>query len=55
MTATVGEQDLSTAIIASIKDGVFPDSEQVLTAELPASAIPSFLHEVSEARQQFEV
>lgn len=55
MTVNVAEHDLSAAIISSIKDGSFPDSEQVLTSELPATALPSILHEVSQARQLLEV
>ena len=55
MTASVADHDLSTAILNSIREGTFPDSEDVLTAELPATALPSILGEVSDARQQLEV
>lgn len=55
MTASNADHDFSAAIISSIKEGSFPDSEDVLTAELPATALPSILEEVSEARQQLEV
>jgi hypothetical protein len=55
MTASNADHDLSAAIISSIKEGSFPDSEDVLTAELPATALPTILEEVSEARQQLEV
>ncbi len=55
MTTTVADHDLSAAIISSIKEGAFPDSEEVLTAELPTTALPSILREVSEALQQLEV
>jgi centromere/kinetochore protein ZW10 len=55
MTASIADYDLSAAIISSIKEGTFPDSEDVLTAELPATALPTLLEEVSEARQQLEV
>jgi len=55
MTASIADHDLSAAIISSIKEGTFPDSEVVLTAELPATALPTLLEEVSEARQQLEV
>lgn len=55
MTAAVADQDLSTAIISSIREGTFPDSEEVLTAKLPVTALPSILGEVLNARQQLEV
>jgi hypothetical protein len=55
MTASNAGHDLSAAIISSIKEGSFLDSEDVLTAELPAHALPIILEEVSEARQQLEV
>jgi protein transport protein DSL1/ZW10 len=55
MTASIADHDLSPAIISSIKEGTFPDSEDVLTAELPATVLPTLLEEVSEARQQLEV
>jgi protein transport protein DSL1/ZW10 len=55
MTASVADHDLSAAILSSIREGTFPDSEDVLTAELPATALPSILGEVSDARKQLEV
>ena len=55
MTASIADHDLSPAIISSIKEGTFPDSEDVLTAELPATVLPTLLEEVSEARQRLEV
>lgn len=55
MTASKADHDFSAAIVSSIKEGGFPDSEDVLTAELPAIALPSILEGVSEARQQLEV
>ena len=55
MTASNADHDFSATIVSSIKEGSFPDSEDVLTTELPATALPSILEEVSEARQQLEV
>ena len=55
MTASIADHELSAAIVSSIRDGTFPDSEDVLTAELPTTALPSIVGEVSEARQQLEV
>jgi hypothetical protein len=55
MTASVRDHELSAAILSSIREGSFPDSEDVLTAELPATALPTILGEVSDARQQLEV
>lgn len=55
MTATVADHDLSSAIISSIREGTFPDSEDVLTAEVPVTALPSILGDVLNARQQLEV
>ena len=55
MTAAVAAQDLSTATIRSIQEGTFPDSEDVLTAELPVTTLSSILREVLNARQQLEV
>ena len=55
MTAAVAGQDLSTATIRSIQEGTFPDFEDVLTAELPVTALSSILGEVLNARQQLEV
>ena len=54
MTSAVGENALFSAISASIRDGSFPESEDVLTADLPQDAIPGILKEVSEERQQLE-
>jgi centromere/kinetochore protein ZW10 len=55
MTVSIADHDLSAAIISSVKEGTFPDSEDVLIAELPATTLPTLLEEVSEARQQLEV
>jgi len=55
MTGSVVDHELSAAILSSIQEGTFPDSEDVLTAELPATALPSILGELSDASQQLKV
>ena len=55
MTSAVAENVLFSAISTSIRDGSFPESEDVLTADLPQNAIPGILREVLEERQQLEV
>src|SRR5271155_4771944 len=55
MTTTIPTSQLSSALLGSIKDNIYPDSEEVLTSELPPSGLPDVLKAITDARAELEV
>ena len=55
MTAPVTDRELSSALLNSIKDGTYPESESVLVAQVPAQALSLVLQDVQDARSELEV
>jgi protein transport protein DSL1/ZW10 len=51
----VSSADMATALLNSTRDGTYPESEEVLTTSLSASALQPALQLVVEAKQQIEV
>jgi protein transport protein DSL1/ZW10 len=47
--------DIATALLNSTRDETYPESEEVLTANLSASALQPALQLISEAKQEIEV
>jgi protein transport protein DSL1/ZW10 len=47
--------DMATALLNSTRDGTYPESEEVLTTNLSASAFQPALQLIGEAKQQIEV
>ena len=52
---TVSDAAISDALLISTRDGTYPESEEVLTTDLSASALQPSLQLISEAKQQIEV
>ncbi|KAB8336723.1 hypothetical protein FH972_021032 [Carpinus fangiana] len=52
MPATVGDDDLSAAVLRSVESGAYPDSESIASAELPTTALPAILKGLNEARNR---
>lgn len=52
---TVSDAAISDALLVSTRDGTYPESEEVLTTDLSASALRPSLQLISEAKQQIEV
>lgn len=52
---TVSDAAISDALLISTLDGTYPESEEVLTTDLSASALRPSLQLISEAKQQIEV
>ena len=46
---------LDQAILKSVKDGLYPEDEEVLSAELPSSALESLEKLLQDARTEVEV
>lgn len=55
MSATVSESRVCSALLDFVQDGVYPDSEEIVSFELAASAISEELQLISAARQEVEV
>ena len=49
-----GEQ-LGQAVLRSVKDGRYPEDEEVLSADLTSSALQNLEELLSDARQEVEV
>ncbi|KZF24728.1 centromere/kinetochore protein Zw10 [Xylona heveae TC161] len=48
---TVSDVQLGQAVLESVRDGSYPDSEAVISAELPTSALPVIIDLLETARQ----
>jgi centromere/kinetochore protein ZW10 len=51
----VSEGQLCQSVLDFVTQSAYPDSEDVIASELPASALPEALHSISRAREQAEV
>jgi protein transport protein DSL1/ZW10 len=51
----LSEDRLSRALLQSLKDGTYPDSEEIVSAELPASALSTELQFIRDAREEVKV
>ncbi|KAL1965664.1 hypothetical protein VTN77DRAFT_5341 [Rasamsonia byssochlamydoides] len=54
MPSTVSEDQLCESVLDFVTKGAYPDSEDVVASEFPASALPEALHRISKAREQAE-
>jgi protein transport protein DSL1/ZW10 len=43
---------LADAVIRNVEHGIYPDSEDVVSAELPSSALPRLLDTIQKARDE---
>ena len=55
MASTVIQDDLSNSLLAFVADGQYPDSEDVISANVTPDFLPKGLHDISVARAQVEV
>lgn len=51
----VSDAAISDALLISIRDGTYPESEEILTTELSGSVLRPSLQFMSEAKQKIEV
>ena len=50
-----GAQTHANAILDHVQKGTYPESEDVISADLPSDALPDILRLVKEARADLEV
>jgi centromere/kinetochore protein ZW10 len=55
MPSKISEKELGDAIIQSVEHGVYPESEDVASAELPPTALPNLLEAIGKARENVKV
>ena len=55
MPSSPSDERLEQAILKSVKDGLYPEEEAVLSAELPSSALGSLEELLQNARKEVEV
>lgn len=51
----MSNSDKSTALLVSTRDGTYPESEEVLTANIDGPTLRSSLQRVGEAKNELEV
>lgn len=49
------ESELAEAVYSFVQHGAYPDTEDVIAAELPSSALPGTLKLLQNARQEIHV
>lgn len=55
MPPAVNQDDLSKSLLAFVADGKYPDSEDVISANVTPDFLPKALQDISVARAQVEV
>ncbi len=55
MPSTVSDKQLQQAVLESVQDGAYPESEAVISAELPPTALSGLLARFEQAREDLRV
>lgn len=55
MPSQISYREYAQAVLDSVRSGAFPENEEVISAELPPSAVPTVLKLIDEARNDVKV
>jgi protein transport protein DSL1/ZW10 len=55
MPSHISDHEFGQAIVDSVCNGSYPESEEVVSAELPQSALPTILKLIDQAREDVKV
>ena len=55
MTKTFSDVEYSQAVFESVQSGAYPESEELVSAEFPASALPGVIKLLEKARDNVKV
>lgn len=55
MPSQISYREYAQAVLDSVRSGAFPENEEVISAELPSSAVPTVLKLIDEARNDVKV
>ena len=55
MSSRITAQEYAQALLQNVQNGIFPESEEVVSAELPPSALPAVSKLIEQAREDVKV
>ena len=55
MVSQITSQQYGQAVLNHVQNGVYPEAEDVVSAELPAAAIPEISRLIGQAREDVKV
>ena len=55
MSSNITPQQYAQALLDHVQNGTFPESEEVVSAELPPSALPTVSKLIEQAREDAKV
>ena len=55
MSLHISDHQYGQAVVDSIYNGSYPDSEEVVSGELPQSALSTILAQINQAREDVKV
>jgi len=55
MSSNPSEDELVQAVLQTIDNGAYPESEEIASAELPVGVLPKLLDAVNQARSNVKV
>ena len=55
MPSHISDHQYGQAVVDSVYDGTYPESEEVISGNLPPSALPTILSLVDQAREDVKV
>lgn len=55
MPSKIPDHHYGQALLDSVQDGSYPESEEIISAELPPPAIPGILNVLEQARNDVKV
>lgn len=55
MPLHIADHEYGQAVVESVKNGTYPESEEVLSGNLPQSALPTILNLLDQAREDVKV
>lgn len=55
MPSQISDDAFGQALLHAIQDGGYPEAEEVISAELPSSALPVILERLGQARVDVKV
>lgn len=55
MPSRITPHDYGRAVLEHVQTGVYPEDEEIISAELPTSALPEVSHLIGQAREELQV
>lgn len=55
MPSHISDHQYGEAVLDSVQSGTYPESEEIIAAEVPPSALPTILKLVDQAREDVKV